>query len=101
MEDAAAGIALPSSHPQSSIFDFLPRLAQQECQMDCPKCGAHMELIDYRGVEIDRCTACGGIWLDAVEPEQLRAMPGAESIDTGSELRGAVMNDKEEVDCPR
>ena len=69
--------------------------------MDCPKCGAHMELIDYRGVEIDRCTACGGIWLDAVEPEQLRARAGAESIDTGSEIRGEIMNDTDEVDCPR
>jgi Zn-finger nucleic acid-binding protein len=69
--------------------------------MDCPKCDAQMETIAFRGVEIDRCTACGGIWLDAVEPEQLRAMAGAESIDTGSPARGAIMNDKEEVDCPR
>jgi Zn-finger nucleic acid-binding protein len=69
--------------------------------MDCPKCGAEMDLLTYGGVEIDRCTGCGGIWLDAVEPERLRAIAGAERIDTGNAARGAEMNDIEEVDCPR
>jgi len=69
--------------------------------MDCPKCGAEMELLTYSGVEIDRCTGCGGIWLDAVEPERLRAIAGSERIDTGSAQRGAQMNEIDEVDCPR
>src|SRR5438067_315826 len=69
--------------------------------MDCPKCGALMQLVEFGGVEIDRCTGCGGIWLDPMEPEQLRALAGSESIDTGSAARGARMNDAEEVDCPR
>jgi Zn-finger nucleic acid-binding protein len=53
-------------------------------------------------VEVDRCTACGGIWLDAVEPERLRALAGSEEIDTGDEMVGQRMNElDEEIDCPR
>jgi Zn-finger nucleic acid-binding protein len=35
-----------------------------------------MELIaiDYRGVEVDKCSACEGIWLDAGELEQIAGM---------------------------
>jgi Zn-finger nucleic acid-binding protein len=60
-----------------------------------------MELLSYGGVEIDRCTGCGGIWMDAIEPERLRAIAGSERIDIGNAQRGAAMNKVEEVDCPR
>lgn len=33
----------------------------------CPKCGAAFELASHGPVEIDRCTGCGGIFLDAGE----------------------------------
>ncbi len=39
--------------------------------MRCPKCGAGLEVEDHHGVEIDRCTECHGIWLDAGEAELL------------------------------
>jgi len=35
----------------------------------CPKCGMHLVEIDYRGIKVDRCSACLGIWLDTGELE--------------------------------
>jgi len=37
--------------------------------MKCPKCGMELIEIDYRGIKIDRCSACEGVWLDAGELE--------------------------------
>jgi hypothetical protein len=39
--------------------------------MHCPKCGAELVAIGYRGIELDKCTACQGVWLDCGEIEQL------------------------------
>ena len=37
----------------------------------CPKCGGALEEISYEEVQIDRCTKCNGVWLDAGELERL------------------------------
>lgn len=37
--------------------------------MRCPKCGMELIEIDYRGIKIDKCSECEGIWLDAGELE--------------------------------
>jgi Zn-finger nucleic acid-binding protein len=39
--------------------------------MDCPVCDNAMITLELRGVEIDHCLDCGGIWLDAGELELL------------------------------
>ena len=39
--------------------------------MHCPKCGMQLHEIDYKGVKVDKCVSCDGIWLDAGELEQL------------------------------
>lgn len=39
--------------------------------MKCPKCGHDLKTESYSGVEIDRCTFCEGIWMDAGELEEL------------------------------
>ena len=40
--------------------------------MDCPRClNEPMIVLELRGVEIDYCTECGGIWLDEGELELL------------------------------
>jgi hypothetical protein len=44
--------------------------------MHCPKCGADLTEIDFRGVKVDKCFACGGIYLDDGELEQLVGRPG-------------------------
>lgn len=33
----------------------------------CPGCGARMAPRPYRGVEVDQCTACRGVWFDTGE----------------------------------
>jgi uncharacterized protein len=39
--------------------------------MRCPKCGFELEEILLRGVKIDKCFGCGGLWLDAGELDEL------------------------------
>lgn len=39
--------------------------------MKCPKCGSDLHAITHKGIEIDKCGDCKGIWLDAGELEQL------------------------------
>ncbi len=41
--------------------------------MCCPKCGHPMEVVHIENVEVDRCTFCEGIYLDATELEDLFA----------------------------
>lgn len=42
----------------------------------CPRCGSDMTEVVLERVKIDRCTACGGIFLDKGELESLtRATP--------------------------
>ena len=39
--------------------------------MRCPKCGMQLVEIDYRGMKIDKCTECNGVWLDHGELEAI------------------------------
>ncbi len=39
--------------------------------MHCPKCGMELVEIDFKGVKIDKCSECNGIWLDNGELDQL------------------------------
>lgn len=51
-------------------------LAEEEKQrlkrlhyMRCPKCGMELIEIKYKGILVDKCSECEGIWLDAGELE--------------------------------
>jgi hypothetical protein len=37
--------------------------------MRCPKCGMELIEIDYKGIKVDKCSECEGVWLDAGEFE--------------------------------
>ncbi len=37
----------------------------------CPKCGMSLIETGFRGVKVDKCSACEGIWLDAGEINQI------------------------------
>lgn len=37
--------------------------------MRCPKCGMELLEVAYKGMKIDECSECKGIWLDAGELE--------------------------------
>ena len=43
--------------------------------MKCPKCGETLEAIAYKGIEIDRCTGCKGIFLDDGELDIIAKAP--------------------------
>ena len=42
--------------------------------MCCPKCGMNLVTVDYRGVQVDKCSGCEGVWLDAGELEAVSEM---------------------------
>jgi len=44
--------------------------------MRCAKCGAELQEVEFRGVKIDKCFSCGGVYLDDGELEQLAGRPG-------------------------
>ncbi len=39
--------------------------------MRCAKCGNEMDTMPFRGVEVERCPNCGGVYLDQGELETL------------------------------
>ncbi len=39
--------------------------------MHCPKCGMQMHEIKYRGVDVDVCFSCNGVFLDQGDLEHL------------------------------
>lgn len=41
------------------------------CYMKCPKCGGSLNEVVFMGIRIDRCSTCGGVWLDNGELEKL------------------------------
>lgn len=41
--------------------------------MRCPKCGMEMAEIEFKGIKVDRCVACKGIYFDGGEIDQLLA----------------------------
>jgi hypothetical protein len=56
-------------------------LAEREQQrqqhfMRCPKCGGELDEMVFRSVRVDKCFACGGVYLDDGELEQLTGKPG-------------------------
>jgi len=42
--------------------------------MHCPKCGMQLIEVDYKGVKVDECSECKGVWLDAGELESVAKM---------------------------
>lgn len=69
--------------------------------MQCPKCQSPMEPVEFSGITVDRCTACGGIWFDGVEHRDLKKIKGSASLDTGSAKVGKVNNEITDVPCPK
>ena len=45
--------------------------------MKCPKCGFDLREVPYRGITMDKCFECGGIWLDDRELEHLTGQSDA------------------------
>lgn len=47
-------------------------VAREAAHMHCPKCGARLETRNVRGVSVDECPSCHGMWLAHGELEQLQ-----------------------------
>ena len=50
--------------------------------MRCLKCDIEMVLVERKGVDIDYCPTCGGVWLDKGELDLLmeRTEPDARNV---------------------
>lgn len=44
---------------------------KETCYLKCPKCAGDLNEILFRGVKIDKCADCDGVWLDDGELEKL------------------------------
>jgi len=54
---------------QKKLAETEKRKLKELHSMKCPKCGMELIEIDYKSTKIDKCSACGGVWLDAGELE--------------------------------
>ena len=68
--------------------------------MICPKCKHEMLAIYYKGVTVDRCTNCIGIWFDALEAELLKNEWMSEHLDSGNPKVGKFYNATDDIGCP-
>lgn len=60
-----------------------------------------METLNFKDVEVDRCTGCYGLFFDHLEKETLRKLEGSEVLDIGDEFLGATLNEILDVPCPK
>jgi len=61
--------ALAEQQPPADVEASQQQVAVS--QFRCPKCGASLVEMHYKGIEIDKCSRCEGIWLDSGELERM------------------------------
>ena len=66
--------------------------------MNCPRCHIELRVKNYRGIEVDRCPTCGGMWLDYGELDQLE-----DTVFDKDKLKGSLMfrSFDSELVCPK
>lgn len=66
--------------------------------MKCPCCNSELAVENYRGIEVDRCPNCGGMWLDYGELDQLE-----DKVLDKDKLKGSLMfsSVESELVCPK
>ncbi|HET8562856.1 MAG TPA: zf-TFIIB domain-containing protein [Candidatus Binatia bacterium] len=47
----------------------LQKVEEAEPELTCPRCRRKLETYSFMGILMDRCPACGGIWMDQGELE--------------------------------
>jgi Transcription factor zinc-finger len=82
LEDRKTGLAdeYVREHEQKTMAHPRPQVPAREqahptpaVALRCPKCEATLETIAFQAIQVERCTGCRGIWLDAGELEQITA----------------------------
>ena len=63
--------------------------------MFCPKCGASLKVERYRGIEVDKCMKCEGIWLDYPGLDQLE-----DTVLDNDEVKGSMITRSSEGELP-
>lgn len=69
--------------------------------MQCPKCQHFMKTIEYKGIAIERCTSCYGLWFDDYELDDIKKLKGSEVIDIGDPDVGKEQNENTRIRCPK
>ena len=67
--------------------------------MQCPACKKAMLILEYKGIELDHCPACGGVWLEAGELGLL--LHGTPEPPAGLALAEARPGERRCPRCPR
>jgi len=70
-------------------------------QIQCPKCNAPMQAMRVEQTEVDRCTACEGLWFDALEERDVHGKESIDLLDPPGAAPRTGHNDLRRVDCPR
>ncbi len=60
--------------------------------MNCPVCNVSLVMADRRGVEIDYCPKCRGVWLDRGELDKIIERSGEEAAREPEYERGQRLN---------
>lgn len=66
--------------------------------MICPRCSVDLAPEKYKGIEVDRCPQCQGMWLDYGELDQLE-----DTVLDKDEVKGTMIWDvaQGELPCPK
>lgn len=67
----------------------------------CPNCNEPMIVLEWKGVEIDVCPSCQGVWLDLGELELIAEQAGVDPGPLIDALEKVGRGEKEERRCPR
>ena len=69
-EEATRLRAMREETAQETVDAEKDRL-KKDHWMRCPKCGMELAEIDFRGIQVDACFACGGMFFDHGEVDKL------------------------------
>ena len=66
--------------------------------MDCPRCSSNLKVKKHKGVEVDQCESCEGMWLDYPELDQLE-----DTVLDVDEQKGSMITrpGEREIYCPK
>ncbi len=66
--------------------------------MNCPRCSTGLKIGKYKGIEVDKCPRCEGMWLDYHELDQLE-----DTVMDDDRSKGSIFFKSEGSDllCPR
>lgn len=72
-KEEAKKIAVQRERLDKERADAEEKHYKETCWMRCPKCGGKLREIEHQKVMIDKCDACGGLWLDAGELDMIKS----------------------------